>query len=64
MIGSADARKSALYRQLAALEDAGIPLRTGLDRVFDESVKPIARALDEGLAPGEAWARAGGFTPI
>lgn len=64
MFGSADARRAATYRQLASLEEAGIPLRTALDRVLAPDLKPVGVALDEGLSPADAWVRAGRFTPL
>lgn len=64
MLGSADARRSAIYRQLASLEEAGIPIRNAVDRVVSPDLAAVGRALDEGLSTGEAWARAGRFTPL
>jgi type II secretory pathway component PulF len=64
MLGSADSNRASLYRQLASLEDAGIPLRTALERVSERDLLPVGRALDEGLEPGDAWSRAACFTPL
>src|SRR5262249_1082701 len=40
------------------------PLRTALERVVEPDLGPVGRALDEGLAPGDAWSKAGRFTPL
>jgi type II secretory pathway component PulF len=64
MIGTSDARRAALYQKLASLEEAGIPLRTAVDRVQDSDLRPVASALDQGVGPAEAWAAAGRFTPL
>jgi type II secretory pathway component PulF len=63
VFGSFESRRAALYRQLAALESAGIPLRTAVERLEDPLMRAIAAALDDGAAPGDAWARAP-FSPL
>jgi type II secretory pathway component PulF len=63
-VASGDARRAALYRQLADLEDAGIPLRTAVSRIVGPEVAAVGKALDEGNDAGDAWAKAGRFTPL
>src|SRR5262249_40605929 len=60
MIGSADARRAALYRSLAAFESAGIPFRDALDRVGDPVLDAARVAIEKGasIADGVAGAPA------
>jgi type II secretory pathway component PulF len=64
VLGGAESRRAGIYRNLAALEGSGIPLRTAIDKVRDGAVAPIVRGLDDGLPPDEAWAKAPGFAPL
>src|SRR5271169_3344241 len=63
MFGTSEARRAAIYRQLAALEDAGIPLATAVQKVVDPRLKAVGTLLDHGEEPGAAWQGAG-FTPL
>src|SRR5271168_2172300 len=63
MFGNSEARRAALYRQLAALEDAGIPLATAVQKVADPRLKTVSKLLDDGAEPGAAWELAG-FTSL
>src|SRR5437016_304455 len=64
MFGTNEARRAGVYRQLTALETAGIPLGTAVHKILDPAMAPVGRALDGGEDPGTAWARAGAFAPI
>jgi type II secretory pathway component PulF len=59
MFGSHEARRAALYRQLGALETAGIPLGTAVNKVLDGQLERVGKLLDEGEDPGNAWEKAG-----
>ncbi len=63
MFGSHEARWAALYRQLGALETAGIPLGTAVNKVIDGQLERVGTLLDQGEDPGTAWQKAG-FAPL
>jgi type II secretory pathway component PulF len=58
MIGSADARRAALYRSLAAFESAGIPIREALDRVEEPLIAPAREAIARGSSIADGFAGA------
>jgi type II secretory pathway component PulF len=58
MIGSADARRAALYRSLAAFESAGVPFRDALDRVGDPVLDPARVAIEKGASIADGFAGA------
>jgi type II secretory pathway component PulF len=63
MFGTREARRAAVYRQLGALETAGIPLATAVNKVIDPNVAIASKLLDDGEDPGTAWERAQ-FSPL
>jgi type II secretory pathway component PulF len=63
MFGTHEARRAALYRQLGALESAGIPLGTAVHKVVDTQLGRAGDQLEKGEDPGTAWDRAG-FSPL
>lgn len=58
MFGTHEARRAALYRQLGALETAGVPLATAVNKVIDPNLKEAGKRLDDGEDPGSAWEHA------
>lgn len=63
MFGTREARRAGLYRQLGAMETAGVPLGTAVHKVIDPDLGRAAKLLDDGDDPGSAWQRAG-FSPL
>jgi type IV pilus assembly protein PilC len=59
MFGTHEARRAAVYRQLAVLETSGIPLATAVQKVVDPNVREVGRLLDAGEDPGVAWEKSG-----
>ena len=63
MLGFGEARRAQVYTKLASLEEAGIPLKTAIEKIDDPALVRAAQALGDGKLPGEAWEH-GGFSPL
>jgi type II secretory pathway component PulF len=69
MLGGSDKSKAALYRQLATMENAGIPLTTSLSRLAQGGagkrlLGPVLARVDKGETVSDAFREAGSVTRL
>lgn len=69
LLGFEDVERASLWRRMAAMERAGIPIQGAIERLVAQGgaarvLEPVEADLAEGLSIGEAFARAEGLEEL